>query len=865
MHREANDIILALISFFKEIGYQYITPQQATDFRGTNKDMAILEHVFMSQVRTINNFQYKGETIGFSEENILAAISTLKNEALREEFDSRNKRVFDTLMVGKTFEESIHGDKKSFLLKYIDWENFNNNSFHVTDEFEILSNGNKICLDLVLFVNGIPLVIIETNNKIWKAQEQHDRMSVSFSLLYQVAQILIAVDPTNVLYSTAGNYRACWRTWRTDTADGFFDDKRMRHLDKDHLLLYQQIYPLTKPDKLLELIKYFIFYNGSQKRIANYYQYYAVKKTINRLAEESKKELNKRGVIVQPTGTGKLRTMLVLSDYILRSKKSPHTKILLIVDNLKTFNRVSEMFSRNTLGIGKAKSSEELYSLLRNPYVPVVVSTIQKFNYLFDEKWSIPNTHDFFILIDEIQRGYVGILGNKLFRFFSNSAVIGFTGFPASEKVLAAFQTVIYQYTFEAAVEDGNLVSIIYEHRPIDIELKRRTAYDRLGEDPIVIEKIAEDIFNHYKGPWKSRQAKAVLVTPSVYAATLYKQYFDKTSTSEWHINTATYLIAAQPTYSGGIAEPGDILEMFNDPSDKVQILIVVNALDTGIQINPSILYVAKPLNKRTIISSISPIMRLSGVEKIHGLVIDYIGISEDLNELFEKPVVTQFNAERSRQLGISYDQLEKLFTNKFNLGTLEALEHIIRSDSKRSLFLERFSLFEKSLLIIQSFRDEISQYSETEIDFYERKLMFFRNVKELVLQYKTDKNEELIKRLQTYGKNSENISANLVAEPTEAYRTSSEYIYQALKTILLKHGLVFDEKLLFEFGCRIEQVIKNNAVRDWKANIMAINKMKNAVDDVLFKFLEEHKISFNYEIIDALLSSIIFVAKHHY
>ena len=144
------------------LGYAYLTPEEALIARGGKTSNVILETILEKQLHQINTILYKGGEYSFSNNNITNAISTLKNIPY-DGLIRTNEKIYDLLSLGKSFEETILGNTKSFDLKFIDWENLDKNVFHVTEEFEVMQSDGKAHRrpDLVLFVNGIPLAVIE--------------------------------------------------------------------------------------------------------------------------------------------------------------------------------------------------------------------------------------------------------------------------------------------------------------------------------------------------------------------------------------------------------------------------------------------------------------------------------------------------------------------------------------------------------------------------------------------------------------------------------------------------------------------------------------------------------------------------------
>jgi len=151
----------ALLMLIK-LGYRYLSPQQAMQERGQRTANALLENILFRKLKEMNRIRYKGQEHSFSDTNLRVAIDALKKLHVKEGLMNANKKLYDLISLGKSLEQTIAGDRKSFQLRYIDWHCPENNVFHVTEEFSVKRNGSdkEYRPVLVLFVNGIPFVII---------------------------------------------------------------------------------------------------------------------------------------------------------------------------------------------------------------------------------------------------------------------------------------------------------------------------------------------------------------------------------------------------------------------------------------------------------------------------------------------------------------------------------------------------------------------------------------------------------------------------------------------------------------------------------------------------------------------------------
>src|SRR5690606_5070970 len=206
----------------------YLSPEEAMVQRQGKAGHVLLEGILEERLRAINRIQHKGQAYEFSPANIYEAIRDLRDMPLVEGLLNTNKEVYETLTLGRSFEETIMGDTRSFPLRFIDWEHPGNNAFHVTEEFPVERKGSSKTRrpDLVLFVNGIPLVVIECKRPdqhstehgtpVAQAISQHLRNQQPDEVpqLYLHAQLLLALAQNDARYGTIGTPPPFWSHWK---------------------------------------------------------------------------------------------------------------------------------------------------------------------------------------------------------------------------------------------------------------------------------------------------------------------------------------------------------------------------------------------------------------------------------------------------------------------------------------------------------------------------------------------------------------------------------------------------------------------------------------------------------------------------
>ena len=530
-----------------KLGFQYLSPEEALKLRGEKTSTVLLETILKTQLEKINRIHYKGNTYPFSESNIQAGIQALKDVPLQEGFIHASQYVYDLLTLGKALEQSIEGDKKSFTLKYIDWEHPENNVYHVTEEYSVLrtARSDHYRPDIVLFVNGIPLIIIECKRpdikeSLDQAISQHLRNQQEDGIrsLYVYSQILLSLATHHARYGTTGTEKKFWSIWKekfdTQPAEAeyqqllaelknrplnfhqndklfsgrfkyvrrYFDD-----LERETLQVTEQdryLYGLCRPDRLLEMTFNFIVFDAGEKKIARYPQYFAVKRTMRKI---TRLEQGRRigGVIWHTQGSGKSLTMVMLAQAIALEKSIRNPKIVLVTDRVDLDDQIYGTFKKCGKLVHQAKTGVNLVELLQSKSDAIVTTVINKFEAAVKRVKKPFTSPDIFILVDESHRSQYGQFNINMQKVFPNGCFIGFTGTPLMKKeknTAAKFGGMIDTYTIRTAVEDEAVVPLLYEGRH---------ALQQVNEKPIdtYFEKIAEPLTKYQKADLKRKFSRA--------------------------------------------------------------------------------------------------------------------------------------------------------------------------------------------------------------------------------------------------------------------------------------------------------------------------------------------------------------------
>lgn len=589
--REDHISQIPALQLLVNMGYSYLTPEEALKARSGKTSNVILENVLEQQLRLINKIQFKGNEYPFSNSNITTAVNTLKNIPY-DGLVRTNEKVYDLLSLGKSFEETIQGNTKSYDLKFIDWDSLDKNVFHVTEEFEVLQSDGKMNRrpDIVLFVNGIPFVVIEckcpdAKDAMDEAISQHVRNQTDEFIpgLFIYAQVLMAVNKNEAKYATAGTGRKFWASWKEkENFEGevkrlankpldeavknkIFSDRfeyvrdYFDAIDAEGRLVTGQdrvMYSLLNPARLLELSHKFIVYDCGEKKIARHQQYFTVKNTLERVSQYQGRT-RKGGVIWHTQGSGKSITMVMIAKALALNSAIPNARIVIVTDRIDLDEQIWNTFRHCGMEPEKAKTGAHLIDLLDRNKKSIITTVLDKFQAGLNKRSIEVESENIFVLVDESHRSQYGVAHALMKKVLPNACYIGFTGTPLlkNEKSTAikfgGFIDPIY--TINDAVADKAVVPLLYEGRhvlqdvdqkPIDtwfervceplteaqvIDLKKKfNKVEKLNLTDQKIFMIAYDISDHFSKYWQTTGFKAQIATDSKASALKFKQCLDE-------------------------------------------------------------------------------------------------------------------------------------------------------------------------------------------------------------------------------------------------------------------------------------------------------------------------------------------------
>lgn len=227
-YREAISSQIPAAQLLIALGWQYLTPAEALALRGGKEQRVVLTDVLEPWLRINNQITVKGRQHPFSDANIREAIARLVDEPLQRLLLA-NERLSELLTLGTSLTQTIDGDRKSYALRYIDWQHPERNVFHATEEFAVERQGSHQTRrpDLVLLVNGVPLVVIECKRPDRAAEgaqataetiSQHLRNQADDEIphLFATSQLLLALSGNHALYATTATPKKFWSRWHEE-------------------------------------------------------------------------------------------------------------------------------------------------------------------------------------------------------------------------------------------------------------------------------------------------------------------------------------------------------------------------------------------------------------------------------------------------------------------------------------------------------------------------------------------------------------------------------------------------------------------------------------------------------------------------
>jgi len=496
------------------MGYEYLPPDEVLKLRGHTGEV-LLREVLIGELRK-RSFTWKGRDYPLSNNAIDEIVRQLASPGLGEGLLAANERIYDKLTLGITVTEFIDGKKAQPTIPIIDWANPANNRFQVADEFEVLNAGGTSTRrpDVVCFVNGLPLVLIEAKrpdphnphkDMLKEGISQHLRNQgvAEIPHVFAYSQLLLAVNGLDGRYGTTRTAAKFWTRWREEEFEGVIfvriKNSRLTEDQKESLFGHRPngmrayfetqeaqgallptgqdrlLVSLLQPTRLLEFIRFFLLFDKRNGKIAaRYQQFFGIKKLIAQVERKDARGARQGGVIWHTTGSGKSFTMVFMAKALILHERLKSCRFFVITDRLDLEDQLSKVFanagalaSPRDIEKAKAASGKDLAQRIGQGSERILFSIINK----FATASRMPECHnpssDLIVLVDEGHRSQGGETHQRMRLALPNAAYIAFTGTPLlkNDKTTSKFGPILHAYTMQRAVEDGTVTPLLYEER----------------------------------------------------------------------------------------------------------------------------------------------------------------------------------------------------------------------------------------------------------------------------------------------------------------------------------------------------------------------------------------------------------------
>ena len=709
---EAKQSQLPAVEMLVNLGWEYISSKQALALRNGDDSRVLLGDVLQRSLMRLNSYEHAGQQHKFTEQALARVAEELEATRVDGIIDT-SRQITDIIMPklgGSTVKVFHDGHEESKSLRYFDFENLDNNEYHVTVEYRVVGREAIRC-DIVCFVNGIPLAHIENKKSsvgYQKAIAQFQRyQSPDFApKLFIFEQLLLAMDGEKAYYGTTGTPEKFYTTWRErhmspDELDSNLRQIMSQPIDPtvyariltdlngatrgvEQMLIRtpsaqdEAIYGLLRPERILDIVKNYVFYDGAHKKVARYQQVFAIQRMLERVRQTEPTEYGSRhkgGIIWHTQGSGKSLTMVMFVRALIEQPGIINSRVLIVTDRIDLDKQIKETFQNAGLKkpVVQMTSGNDLLQHIKDKDTSVLTTLIHKFESAGRKRTDFIDTDDnIYVLIDEAHRSQGGDANMEMLRVIPNACVIAFTGTPLlrNDKSRQKFGDFIDQYTIDDALADGVVLPLIYEGRYVDLyqnesqidrltdrvsedlstqdkyKLQKRIEEKRLVEVPARIEEVCADIEAHFIKGFQNTGLKGQVVAPSKRAAVIMQRYFERrdnkvktalilsdengeiSAEDERKKEVADYLNDIKAKYSGLKRYEDLMIDDFKNNPEGVELLIVCDKLLTGFDApRNTVLYLAKKLKDHNLLQAIARVNRLyenPSYPKTSGFIIDY-------------------------------------------------------------------------------------------------------------------------------------------------------------------------------------------------------------------------------------------------
>ena len=688
-----NTLEQAIISELQEKGYDYIYgPDIERDYHEV-----ILEDCFRDSIFHINP--------GITEEIITESYKSIRNLGLLR-LEELNVAFHKYLVEGVPVPYKKDNENRTFTVKLIDFEKPESNDFKIINQFTIIEYKNKRP-DLIVFVNGLPLVLFELKNMannsttVEQAYAQVKNYQLDIPSLFIYNTFSVICDGLDTRVGTITSDFTRYMAWKSENGE-----KPKENVSDFFTIMLNGMFP---KERLLDIIRNFIVFQDIQgktvKILAGYHQYFAVRKAVERTKQALRDKSRKVGVVWHTQGSGKSLSMVFYSGIIVSDPEFENPTIVVLTDRNDLDNQLFGTFCASSKLLlrqnpKQAESRENLKELLKVKAGGIVFTTIQKFEEGNDV---INDRSNIIFMADEAHRSQYGLeakldketgewkygMAKYMRDALPNATFIGFTGTPIDMKdksTTEVFGNYIDIYDMTQAVDDGATVPIYYENRTAKLKLNddilkqiddeyaaiagesteieiEKSKADLTNIEAVVgapdrLNMLADDIIAHYEERQYVLTGKAMIVCMTRrIAINLYKLILKKRP--DWDKKVKVVLTDSNKDpvewhdIIGNKAYRDSLMVEFKNIDSDFKIAIVVDMWLTGFDV-PSMatMYIDKPMKGHTLMQAIARVNRVYK-DKEAGLIVDYIGMAAELKAALNQ--YTKRDQDKVPDIGVAY------------------------------------------------------------------------------------------------------------------------------------------------------------------------------------------------------------------
>jgi type I restriction enzyme R subunit len=698
-----------VIEYFEELGYNYLP---ASQLNRDEREVLLLERLETALTKL---------NPSVSSDVLQQVIRKLQHFDTNDVF-TNNKMFYKYLTENLEIPEFVDGETIYHRIQLIDWDRPENNDFLIVNQLEVIERDTKKIPDIVLYVNGLPLVVMELKSTSREEVDIEDAykqlknyMNIHIPSLFYYNTFLMITDGVNAKVGTITAPFDRFSAWKKiDIQDEVLENRELDTL----------MYGLFNKERMLDVIRNFTLFTNEAKIMAAYHQYYGMKKaiasTIRAVATDGR-----AGVIWHTQGSGKSYSMTFLAGNLLKSPILKNPTIVVITDRndldgqlFGTFSGANEFLRQTPL---QAESRSHIKELLENRQTGgIIFSTIQKFE---EETGLLSDRKNIIVMVDEAHRSQYGVdakyeieTGEQKYGYakylreaLPNATFIAFTGTPietTDKSTTGLFGDIIDVYDMTQAVQDGATVKIYYESRIAKVKLdeskmdeidreywniqvnegvesytveesqKRLSRMEQIIGDDDRIRQVVTDIIEHYEERKNLVAGKAMIVAYN--RNTAYKMYKEiMRQRPDWEEKVKIVMTENNQDSEelaklvGNKQTRKDREKEFKDVNHPFKIVIVVDMWLTGFDV-PALdtMYIDKPMKAHNLMQAIARVNRVYP-GKTGGLIVDYIGLKRNLMEALKTYTKRDQDKvqenEEARIIALNLLEVLKNMFHKFN------------------------------------------------------------------------------------------------------------------------------------------------------------------------------------------------------